>query len=208
MKTVKTNSTVKTASARKVRARKAPAKKASASLSSLTEKEQVKATRAQADKFTAEKEAGKRAIYCNMQKGAKYPGYGSSKMPAPIPSGNPMGAYTCAMLEALGYISISATGNVSATRKEIDRGELVSTLGSSMARHWINTTGRIEAGKLTAKGLNMLNARNKGESISKDGSATTCATKFDLVKLYRTWIKSGKGSGKVPFTAHKVMVNK
>ena len=187
MKTETKKTTTKKAPARKVRATKKPAPIA---VTALTEKEK-------ADAFMKNKKATGLTLFAHMEKGMKKAGYGSIK-------GAHMGAYTVAMMEALGYVTVSPTGNCTATRKQISRADIASVLGSSMATYWHKTTGRIENGKLTQKGLRMLNTRNKGESMTQDGQGTTCATKLDLIKLYRAWIKNGKGSKTVPFTPFKI----
>lgn len=186
--TIKKTETKKTAPARKVRATKKPAPIAA---TVLTEKEK-------ADKFVQAKKANGLTLFAHMGKGMKAVGYGREIF------GANMGALTCAVFAELGYIKVSATGNVTATGKQIERANITALLGSSMTNRWYNTHTRIVAGKLNAKGLNMLNARNAGESISKSGEGTICATKAELVKLYRAWVKNGKGSKTVPFSAYKV----
>ena len=185
--TIKKTETKK-APARKVRATK---KTAPIAATVLTEKEK-------ADAFMKNKKANGLTLYAHMGKGMKAVGYGREIF------GANMGALTCAVFAELGYIKVSASGTCTATGKKIERSNITALLGSSMSNRWYNTHTRIEGGKLNAKGLNMLNARNAGDTISKSGEGTICATKAELVKLYRTWIKTGKGSKTVPFSAYKV----
>lgn len=206
--TISKKTTVKTSSARKVRARKTPVKKTTVknavakTLAGLTEAEMKESARKQADAFIKADEKNKRTMYAHMGKGMKAVGYGREI------TGANMGALTCAVFAELGYITVSASGNVTATKKEIDRSNITALLGGSMSNRWYNTHTRIVAGKLNAKGLNMLNARNAGEAISKSGEGTTSCTKIELIKYYRTWLKTGKGSKQVPFFPSKVTVSK
>lgn len=136
-------------------------------------------------------------------------GYGKAGTRGAITGPN-MGAYTTALMESLGWIRVSATGNVTATRKKIDVSMLRVCAGSAVARHWVGK-GRIDsdAGKLTAKGLNMLGARAIGESVSKSKETTTAATSKELIAKYRAYIRGGKkGTQAVPFNPVKVTIAK
>ena len=207
MKT-KTTTTARKPAARKVTARKPAARKPAVSkgLASLTAKEQVKATRASADKLAAQADKGKRTLYANECMPSHKVGYG--KGPQAITGPN-MGALTRSVFWALGYIKVSPTGNATATKKEIAREDITALLGSSMSNRWYNTHKRIEGGKLNAKGLNMLNARSHGEPISKSGEGTTSSTTMELVKYYYERVtKGGKGKQGTPFHPIAVKVGK
>jgi hypothetical protein len=192
------NQTATKAPARKVRATKAPANKAPASnkgLASLTAKEQARAASQVAASIPML--TGYRNTLDAKGKVAGYKNLGLETYQA---------AYTHAVFVHLGMVDYTAgADHVTKGSKGRDRGTLRAFLGNTAPGYWVKQEWlQADAQGLytvTAKGLNILNERIKGQSTRQAFN-----TAPDSVKAVLAWIRNGKGDKAVSFHADKVSI--
>jgi hypothetical protein len=222
---MKTTTTTNKTPARKVRATKARTTKAATKrttkaavtkavrstlpkgLQGLTQKEQIRATKAAADKLAAAADKNKRTLYANMSPVTNAVGYGKAGTRGALTGPN-MSAYTVALFIALGYVKVTKGGGVTKTPKAIARDDITAFLNSSMAGTWYNATDRIKGDTLTVKGINAIEARANGKTQTKSGQGTLATTIEKIFYYVERITKGGKGKADAPFNPLAVKVSK